>query len=425
MKFENTLEFAKQADEDDVLSPFRDDFYIPVLNEKEVIYLSGNLLGLQPKDAQDVVLNEMEDWASFGVAGYEAGHNPWSHFHKKFPPILAKITGALPEEIVVMNQYATNLHLMLSAFYRPAEKRKKIICESGAYPSDLFALRSQMQLRGIPVDENLVEVQPRKGELTLRNEDIIDAIKHTGEELALVLVSGVNDYTGQAFFLKSIIKAAHDEGAYCGLNLSDAIGNMELKLHEWGADFGCWSSYRYLNSGPGGVGGAFIHKRHLDDNTVIHPQGIWGATEDVKLKMKRQFAPAPGADGWQLSMAPVLSLASHLAALEVFEDAGFANVLKKGRDLSAYLLFILGNILDQTAEKPFQIITPMAPTQHGNQISILMGIKGKHQFDVLRNNGVIADRREPNVIRLAPAPLYNSFKDIFYFGKILEHAIHF
>lgn len=425
MKFENTLEFARKADQEDILSTFREDFYIPVLNDKEVIYLAGNMLGLQPKDTQDAVLNELEDWASFGVEGYSAARNPWAHYHEKFPPILAKLTGALPEEIVVMSQNTANLHLLLSSFYRPDARRRKIICESRVYPSDYFALKSQMALKGIDPGENLIEIGPRKGELIVRNEDIIDAIKEAGDALALVLISGVNFYTGQVLFMKSVIGAAHQAGAYCGLDLSDAVGNIELKLHQWDADFASWSSYRYLNSGPGGPGGVFINKRHLDDMGLARMQGAGSVKEDGGTQMKKEFVPGKGAAGWQLSMAPVVSMAIHLTSLEVFEDAGFENILKKGRDLSGYLLFILSTIVAQTAGKAFQIITPMSPTQHGNQISILMGIKGKHQFDVLRNNGVIADRREPNIIRLAPVPLYNTFQDVFYFGKILEHAIHF
>lgn len=424
MKFENTLEFASQADEQDILSHYREDFYIPVLNEKEVIYLSGNRMGLQPREAQDAVLDTLEDWASFGVEGYSASRNPWNHYHEKFPPLLTGLTGSLPEEVVVMNQYSANLHLMMSSFYRPARKRKKIICESNADLSDVFALKSQMALRGVSPGENLVQIPVRNGEFTVRNEDIIQTIREAGEELALVFLGGVNDYTGQVLFMKSIVQAAHEAGAMCGFDLSHAIGNIELKLHDWDVDFGCWSSHRYLNSGPGGLGGVFIHQRHLN-NDSFRLQGIWGAKKETRLKMNQNFVPNPGAAGWQLNLAPVLSMAVHFTSLEIFKEAGFNNILKKGRDLSEYLLYVLGNILEQTAENPFRIITPMAPTQHGNQISILMGIKGKHQFDVLRNNGVVADRREPNVIRLAPVPLYNTFKDVFYLGKILEHAIHF
>lgn len=423
MHLENTLEFARKADADDSLAPYRDDFYIPILNGKEVIYFSGNSLGLQPRGVQDAVLNELEDWASFGIEGYSGGRNPWMKFHKKFPVLLADIIGAYPEEIVVMNQLTVNLHLMMATFYRPQGKRKKIIFETRAFSSDEYAIRSQMGLKGVDADEHLIEVKPRAGEFTIRNEDILQAIKDAGEELALVLIGGVNYYTGQVFFMKSIAKAAHDAGAYCGFDLAHGVGNVELKLHEWNIDFACWCSYKYLNAGPGAVGGVFIHKRHAENTSLPRLAGWWGTSEEKRFMMEKHFAPEASADGWQLSIAPVLSLAVLHSSLELFQRAGFKNMIAKSERLTSFLIHVLNDILDRSPEKAFDIITPLAPTQRGCQISLLMGPKGKHQFDVLRNNGVIAAWREPGVIRIAPVPLYNSFTDVFYFGKILEHAI--
>ncbi len=424
MRFENTLEFAQQADKEDKLSKYRNEFYIPVLRDKEVIYFAGNGLGLQPKGVQDFVLNDLEDWASFGSAGYTTGRNPWMNFHKKFPHLLADILGAEEEEIVVMDQLTANLHILLSTFYQPKGRRKKILYEAGAFSSDVYVMKSQMQIRGIDPDEHLIKVEPRQGELTIRNEDILQAIREAGEELALVFIGGVHYLTGQVFFMKSITKAAHEVGALCGFDLAHAVGNVELQLNEWEVDFAAWCSYKYLNSGPGGIGGIFIHKNHASNTTLPRLQGWWGSREDVRFRMDETFTPEPSAMGWQLSMAPVLSMSVHFAALELFEKAGFKNLLEKAGNLSSYLIFILRNLQALSPENTFEIVTPMAPAQHGCQITLKMGPKGKHQYDVLRNNGVMVSWWEPNYIRIAPVPLYNSFEDVFYFGKILEHAIH-
>lgn len=425
MQFENSLEFAKEADKDDPLALYRKEFFIPVLNGKEVIYLSGNSLGLQPHTAQEAVLDSMEDWASFGVAGYTMGNNPWIHFRKKFPPLLSKLVGASNQEIAVINQLTANLHLMMATFYRPEGKRKKVICEGRAFPADVFAVRSQMELRGVNPDENLIFVLPKPGELTVRNEDIIRTIRETGEELALVLIGGVNYYTGQVFFMKSITSAAHEAGAYCGFDLAHAVGNVELKLHDWEVDFAVWCSYKYLNAGPGSVGGLFIHEKHVTNAGLPRLQGLWGTKEGSQFQITNKFVPNESATGWQWSLPPVMSMASLLVSLEIFESAGFDKILAKTEKLTSFLLFILNEISGRTEEPAFEIVTPLVGTERGAQVSLKMGIKGRHQFDVLRNNGVIAAWRKPNILRIAPVPLYNSFQDVFYFGKIFEHAIHF
>lgn len=424
MRFENTLEYARQLDETDPLAHFREEFYIPVLNGKEVIYLSGNSMGLQSKGVQDAVLDHLEDWASFGSEGNNSGNNPWKQYHKKFPELLAPLAGALPEEIVVMNQLTVNLHLMLSTFYRPEGKRTKILIESNAFASSVYAVYSQLRVHGLNPDDHIIKIKPREGDWILRDEDIIKTIKDTGESLALVLLGGVNYYTGQVLFMKSITKAAHEAGAFCGFDLAHGVGNISLKLHEWEVDFAVWCSYKYLNSGPGGVAGVFIHKAHAENTQLIRLMGRWCVEENKRSQTRNIFDPLPSAEGWQLSMPSIVSLAIHYASLEIFQEAGFENILKKSEQLSAFLIFILNEILDQSHEKPFDIITPLSPGQRGCQLSLRMGIKGKHQFDVLKNNGVIASWKEPGIIRVAPVPLYNKFEDIFYFGKILEHAIH-
>lgn len=420
MNFENTIEFAKQQDEKDPLKSFRNQFYIPVLNGKDCIYFNGNSLGLQPKTAQERVLDEMENWANYGVEGHFHGRNPWTNFHDVFSKKLQSILGALPEEIVVMNQLTVNLHLMFTTFYRPDKKRFKIICEYRAFTSDLYAIDSQLQMHGLDPDEALIEVKPREGEYSIRNEDIISAIKENGDELALVLIGGVNYFTGQFFDMKSITAVAHEVGANCGFDLAHAVGNVELKLHDWDVDFACWCSYKYLNSGPGAIAGAFIHSRYVADKSLPRLAGWWGTDKHERFQFKRKFNPIPTAEGWQLSNSNILSMAAHKAALDMFEEAGFEKIIEKGKSLSAYLLFILNEVNNSSSKKIVEILTPGNENEHGCQVSILLPEKGKDFFNSLNKNGVIADWREPNVIRIAPVPLYNAFEEVFLFGKILK-----
>lgn len=423
MKEKYTIEYAREADESDPLKKFKQEFYIPVLHGREAIYFTGNSLGLQSKNVQHLVLDELEDWANFGVQGHEHARNPWISYHEWFPSRLAPIVGGLPEEIVVMNQLTTNLHVMLASFYRPEGKRKKILFEHKAFPSDEYVLYSQIKLAGFNPDEDLIEVTPREGEHTIRNEDILQAIHDAGEELALVLIGGVNYYTGQVFDMASITKATHKVGGYCGFDLAHAAGNIELRLHDWEVDFACWCTYKYLNSGPGAVGGVFIHDRYVKNIEMPRMAGWWGTNKDTRFQMKKHFDAIPTAEGWQLSNAPVLSMAAHRGALEIFEQARFDRVLEKGKQLSGYLIYILQYLNTLQNEKAFEIITPLDKGAHGCQVSLLMKENGKHVFDMLRKNSVIVDWREPNVIRMAPVPLYNSFEDVYLFGQILQHAL--
>lgn len=418
MIFENNQAYARQLDERDPLKKFRDKFYIPIINGSESIYFTGNSLGLQPKTTQDYVLNELEDWASFGVEGHFHARQPWFSYHEMFPHLLTKIVGALPEEIVVMNQLTVNLHLLMATFYQPTKERFKIICEAKAFPSDQYAFESQARFHGLNPEEVIIEVSPREGEHIIRTEDILAVIKQHADEAALVIFSGVNYYNGQVFDMKAITKAAHDAGANCGFDLAHAAGNVELHMHDWDVDFACWCSYKYLNSGPGGVAGAFINKKHVTNTSLKRLAGWWGYEKTTRFQMEKGFKPIPTAEGWQLSNAPVLSMAAHKASLDIFEEAGFENLITKGQQLSDYLLFIIEEINSAADKKRVEVITPK--NAKGCQVSMLMLEKGKEIFEALKQNGIIADWREPNVIRVSPVPLYNTFEDVWKFGEIVK-----
>jgi kynureninase len=421
--FENTLEFAQKLDKEDPLNRFREKFYFPYINGKESIYFTGNSLGLQPKTAQDYILNDLEDWANYGVEGHFHGRNPWVKYHEVFPKKLAPILGALEEEIVVMNQLTINLHLLLITFYRPTKERYKIICEAKAFPSDQYALQSQALIAGLDPEKIIIEVKPREGEHSIRNEDIIDTINKHSDEVTVVIIGGVNYYTGQVFDMEAITVAAHNVGASCGFDLAHAVGNIELKLHDWNVDFACWCSYKYLNSGPGAVAGAFIHERYIADKSLIRLQGWCGTNKEKRFKMEEEFDPIPTAEGWQLSTSPLLNMSAHNASLDMFEEAGFKNIIAKMKKLSDYLFFILDDVNASSFKKIIEIITPRNENEHGCQVSILMLEKGKEIYESLKKNGVITDWREPNVIRLAPVPLYNTFEDIFKFREIIKNML--
>ena len=422
MKFENNIDFAKKLDQEDPLKHFRDKFYIPMVHGKDSIYFTGNSLGLQPKTTQEYVFDELEDWANYGVEGHFHARNPWVSYHELFPDLLSEIVGGLPEEIVVMNQLTVNLHILMTSFYRPTKERFKIICEAKAFPSDQYAFASQATIHGLDPEKTIIEVAPREGEHCIHTSDILAAIKEHGKETALVLFSGVNYYNGQVFDMEAITKASHEAGAYCGFDLAHAAGNIKLTMHEWNADFACWCSYKYLNSGPGGVSGVFIHQRHMADKKIVRLAGWWGQDKATRFKMEKEFNPIPTAEGWQLSNAPVLSMAAHKASLDIFKDAGMDNLIKKGKMLAGYLKFILEEINNNTTEKIIEVITPQPEMESGCQVSMLMLKDGKNIFEALKKEGVIADWREPNVIRIAPVPLYNSFEDVFKFGEIISNV---
>jgi kynureninase len=423
MKFQNTLDFTKELDQQDPLKHFREMFYIPIMYGKECIYFTGNSLGLQTKRTQDYVVDELEDWASFGVEGHFHARNPWLPYHEIFPKQLSKIIGSKENEVVVMNSLTVNLHLLMVSFYRPTETRYKIICEAKAFPSDQYAFESQARHHQLDPAKAIIEVSPRPGEHTLRTEDILSTIKEHGDSVALVLFGGVNYYTGQKYDIQAITKAAHKAGAYAGFDLAHAIGNVELNLHRWEVDFACWCSYKYLNSGPGGVAGAYIHEVHASDGAFPRFAGWWGYTKDTRFKMEKGFQAIPTAEGWQLSNAPVLSMAAHKASLDVFEEAGMENLHRKREMLSDYLLFIIDECNLNAQHKIIEVITPRTKGDKGCQVSMLVLEKGKEVFDELTKRGVISDWREPNVIRIAPVPLYNSFEDIYRFGQAISDIL--
>ncbi len=424
MTFENTLDFAQKMDKNDPLRSFREMFYFPTFMNKEVVYFTGNSLGLQPKTTEKIIKEELGAWAKYGVEGHFLAQRPWFSYHEFLTEKLAKIVGAKPIEVVVTHSLTTNLHLLMVSFYQPKGKRTKILCEAKAFPSDQYALESQVKFHGLDVNKNLIEVAPRPGEHLIREEDVLSKIKELGDELALVMIGGVNYYTGQLFDMEKITKAGHDVGANVGFDLAHAAGNVELKLNEWGVDFAAWCSYKYMNSSPGGVSGLFVHEKHAERKDLPRFAGWWGHDKETRFLMEPGFQPMKGAEGWQLSNAPVLGMAAHLASLEIFEEAGMDRISEKRDVLTAYLEFVIEDVSKRNKEKcTFEIITPKDKNKRGAQLSILAHGQGKALFDALTKQGVIADWREPNVIRVAPVPLYNSFEDCYRFGQCLEKSI--
>lgn len=424
MNYQNTLAFAKELDANDLLKEFRQKFFMPQHEGKDCVYFTGNSLGLQPKTTAQYVQQELDDWAKLGVEGHFQAKHPWMPYHEIFPKQLSKIVGCKETEVVVMNQLTVNLHLLMVSFYRPTKERYKIICEAKAFPSDQYAFETQARYHGFNPADAIIEVSPREGEHTLRTEDILATIQQHGDTVAVVLFGGINYYTGQMFDMKAITDAAHAVGAYAGFDLAHAAGNVELHLHDWKADFACWCSYKYMNSGPGGVAGVYIHEKHVTNNDLPRFAGWWGYKKETRFKMEKGFEPIPTAEGWQLSNAPVLSMAAHKASLDIFEEAGMEKLHAKRKQLAAYLHFVLNDINSNQAEKILEIITPANEKERGCQVSMLMLKNGKDIFNELTKKGVIADWREPNVIRIAPVPLYNSFEDIYRFGEIISGVLN-
>ncbi len=419
MKFKNTLAFAQDLDKKDTLGKYRNAFTFPKVNSKEVIYFTGNSLGLQPKRSREFVDEIMTDWAELGVEGHFYADKPWWDYHERLIKPLCKVVGAFPEEVTVMNTLSINLHLLMVSFYTPSPKRFKIICEEKAFPSDQYMLQSQVRFHGFKAEDAIVEVKKREGEHFWRTEDIIAKIEEVGDELALVLIGGVNYYNGQVMDMGAITKAGKVVGANVGWDLAHAVGNVELKLHDWNADFAAWCSYKYMNSGPGNASGVFIHKRHLNKKDIPRFEGWWGTKKEERFLMKPEFDPMETADAWQISNPPILSMAPYLASLELFEEVGMDALIEKRNTITAYLEFILKEI-DKEVDSSFEIITPK---DRGCQLSVFLHGEGKGIFNYLMDNGVITDWREPNVIRLAPAPFYCSYVDMYQFGQILKEGI--
>ena len=416
MNYKDTANFALELDAKDELRSYRNEFHIPLQkNGEEHIYMCGNSLGLQPKRTKEFLNQELDDWATFGVEGHFHAKNPWLPYHEFLAESYAKIVGAKNTEVVAMNTLTVNLHLMMVSFYRPTQKRHKIIIEGDAFPSDIYAVESQIKHHGFLPENSLIKLRPSDGESTIRSEDIAAIIAAEGDEIALIMLGGVNYYTGQVFDFQTITKLAHNKGINVGFDLAHAAGNIKLELHKWNVDFAVWCSYKYLNSGPGSVAGAFIHEKHHNAN-LPRFAGWWGHNKEERFKMPDKFNPITSAEGWQLSNPPILSLAAIRASLSIFDEVGMDKLVSKSIKLTDYLVFLLNSINTDRIE----IITPK---ERGCQLSIRVKNGDKKLFDSITVKGVIADWREPDVIRVAPIPLYNSFQDVFNFYSLLKEEL--
>ncbi len=422
MKFQNSLQFAQQLDQNDVLQSYQNEFIFPQHNNKNVIYFTGNSLGLQPKRTKLYVDEVMNDWANLAVEGHFYAKRPWWDYHERFANPLSKIVGSKPSEITVMNTLTVNLHLLMVSFYRPTKTRYKIICEEKAFPSDQYMFQSQVNFHGYKEDDAIVEIKRRKGEHNIRLEDILAKIEEVGSELALVLIGGVNYYTGQVFDMKTITQAGHKAGAVVGFDLAHAAGNIALELHNWDVDFASWCSYKYMNSGPGNASGCFIHEKHHSNKSLPRFTGWWGNKRENRFQMEQNFDPIIGADGWQISNLPILSLAPYLASVELFAEVGMEKLIQKRNLITSFLEFVLHEI-DTEVSGHFEIITPQNQEERACQLSVFFHGEGKSLFEYLMKNGVVTDWREPNVIRFAPVPLYTSYENIYNFGQILKQGI--
>ncbi|MCD6011321.1 MAG: kynU [Flavipsychrobacter sp.] len=414
--YEASLDYAQGEDRMDTLYSFRERFLFPQHNGADVTYFCGNSLGLQPKSVEYLMNKELRDWARYGVEGHFQATYPWFSYHHFFSERLAKIVGAEKDEVVAMNTLTVNLHVLMLSFYRPKGNRYKIIMEAGAFPSDQYAVETQVRMHGYDPNDAIIEITPQAGAHLIEDADIINAIKEAGDSVALVMIGGVNYYTGQFFDLENITRAAHSVGAYAGYDLAHAVGNIPMELHNWNVDFACWCSYKYLNSGPGGVGGIFVHERHGNDPTLFRLGGWWGNEEKTRFKMQKGFVPQKGAASWQMSNAPVFNMVAHNASLDLFDKAGIKELRKKSLKLTGYMEYLL----QQIKHLPFEIITPAEPGRRGCQLSMLFKEKGREVFDALTQNGIVADWREPNVVRIAPVPLYNTFEDCYRFYEVLS-----
>ena len=417
----NTLAYAQKQDDQDELASFRERFYHPEINGQPAIYFTGNSLGLQPKSAEAYLAQELEDWRKFGVEGHFEARRPWYSYHEFFSKAMAEIAGAKETEVVAMGSLTANIHSLMASFYQPTKTRYKILCEKKAFPSDTYAMQAQAKLHGFSIEDAIVEIAPAKGSDLITEDAIIEKIYELGDSLATVMIGGVNYYSGQVFDMAVITDAAHKVGAYCGFDLAHGMGNIEVKLHEWQVDFSAWCTYKYLNSGPGSVGGLFVHENHHKRKLPILA-GWWGHDKNTRFKMEPEFVPMQSAEAWQMSNAPVFNMAIYLASLEIFQEATMPKLWKKSRPLTDYLEFVIQEVAKETGAD-LEIITPKQQHRRGCQISVVAHGYGKALFDKITEAGVIADWREPNVIRMAPVPLYNSYEDVYRFGAILTSAI--
>jgi len=408
-RFQAGLDFADAMDRDDPLGHFREQFYLPkAKNGEDCVYLCGHSLGLQPKSARSYIEQELQDWADLGVEGHFRGQNPWLGYHRLLSDQTADLLGAEPGEVVVMNSLTVNLHLMMASFYRPSLERHKILIECGAFPSDQYAVQSQIKFHGFDPATSLLEIAPREGEWSVRDEDIGAIIDRDGKSIALILMGGVNYSTGQVFDMERIARAGRNKGCRVGFDLAHAAGNIPLQLHRWGPDFAAWCSYKYLNAGPGSVAGCFVHERHARAWDLPRFAGWWGQMETERFLMRPEFHPTAGAEGWQVSNPPIIALAPLRASMEIFAEAGIDMLREKSESLTAYLEFLL----NQRASEEYTIMTPSEPDRRGAQLSLRMRRLGREVCDSLAEMGVVVDWREPDTLRVAPVPLYNSYRDV-------------
>ncbi|WP_336517907.1 kynureninase [Pollutibacter soli] len=415
---EASLGYVHKLDMQDDLKEFRSKFRFPEHNGKKQIYFLGNSLGLQPVTTAGYINKVLDQWQAEGVESFFRGNDPWMDYHDHLTRPLAGILGALPEEITVMNQLTVNLHLMLISFYRPQGKRTKIICEAKAFPSDQYMLETHVKHYGFDPGSTIIEVQPKSGQYLIEEEDILAAIDKHRDELALVLWGGVNYYTGQVFNIKAIAKAAHDAGAKAGFDLAHAAGNISLNLHDWNVDFACWCNYKYLNGGPGTVGGAFIHQRYHNDSSISRFAGWWGYEKSTRFLMEKEFVPVKSAEGWQLSTPSPILHACLRASLDIFDEAGWHKIQEKKKLLNDWCWFLLEHLIEESPGDNIEFLT--TPRGEGSQVSILVKRNGKSIFESLGAHGIMSDWREPDVIRIAPVPLYNSFEDVWHFYEVFR-----
>ena len=409
---------ALALDLDDPLRQYRGEFLLPHADDgRPVAYLCGHSLSLQPRSVKALVVAELDDWARLGVEGHFRGRSPWYPYHEQFREVGARLVGAVPGEVVMMNSLTVNLHLMLATFFRPAGRRTCILIDEPSFPSDRYAVATHLQQRGIDPSSHLVTIGPRPGETWLHEEAVEKLLAERGEGIAVMLFSGVNYLTGQVYDMERLTKAAHAAGCVVGWDLAHAAGNVVLRLHDWNVDFAPWCSYKYLNSGPGAVGGCFVHERHGRNHALSRLAGWWGTDPATRFQMENaDFVPQPGAEGWQVSNPPIFAMAPLRASLALFDEVGMVALRNNSEALTGYLLYLL----DQLPTGRFELITPREPGQRGCQVSILVHQRPRELMQALEREGVICDFREPNVIRVAPVPLYNSFEDVWRFVQILS-----
>ncbi|MDD9879989.1 MAG: kynureninase [Candidatus Marinimicrobia bacterium] len=411
MKYEASIEFAQRMDQEDPIRSYRDRFHFPQFNGEDILYFGGNSLGLMPKTSKEGVNEELDVWGKMGVTGQ---HDRWEAYHEQLTDSTARLVGAKPSEVVVMNALTVNLHLLLVSFYQPTTDRYKIVIEKGAFPSDQYAVESQIKFHGFDPKDALIELTPRNGEKCLRADDILETLRLEGESIATILIGGVNYYTGQAFDMKAITDVGHEVGAYVGFDLAHAAGNFKLDLHKWNVDFAAWCTYKYMNSGPGSPGGVFVHEKYGNWEGPRFA-GWWGHDKETRFDMGPEFVPILGAEGWQISNGPILSMACLRKSMDIFNEVGMDALRTKSEVLTGYLEFLLNSIQGKVS-----IVSPTDQKERGCQLSVMIHENGKGVFEQLEERGVVCDWREPDVIRLAPAPLYNSYSDVYQAVEILR-----